>query len=42
MTGESDKISVILSEIKAIREENSYYKTVCEQLWKRPIIWKKK
>lgn len=32
MTGESDKISAILSEIKAIREENSYYKTVCSQL----------
>lgn len=32
MTGESDKISAILTEIRAIREENSYYKTVCSQL----------
>lgn len=28
----SENISAILSEIKAIREENSYYKTVCAQL----------
>lgn len=32
MTGESDKISAILTEIKAIREENTYYKSVCAQL----------
>lgn len=37
----SENISAILSEIRAIREENSYYKTVCSQLVEKTNVLEK-
>lgn len=37
----SDNILAILAEIKAIREENSYFKTVCSKLVEKTNILEK-